>query len=72
MWQRSRAGRLCLGHKVHRIRSVDGPEGSLKVISFQCCVMDRALRAVGIMPQGLALLTLCYSSCRLHPQKQTV
>lgn len=70
MWWRSRAGRLCQGHKEHRIRSVPGLEGTLKIISLQCCVMDKALRAVGIVPQGLALLTLCRSSCRLQPQKE--
>lgn len=62
---------LCQGllHKEHRIR-VAGLEATLKVITFQHHAMDRALRAVGIVPQ--ALLTLCCSSCSPQPQKQTL
>lgn len=62
---------LCQGllHKEHRMR-VAGLEGTLKVISFQCHAVDRALRAVGMVPQ--ALLTLCCSSCSPQPQRQTL
>lgn len=62
---------LCQGllHKEHRIR-VAGLEATLKVIAVQHHASDRALRAVGIVPQ--ALLTLCCSSCSPQPQKQTL
>lgn len=41
-----------LGHKEHRMRSMAGLEGTLKVISFQPCVMGRALRAVASCPKA--------------------
>lgn len=79
--QRSGAGILCQGlvHKEHRIRMVE-LKRTLKVIYFQHCATYRAvgtqgtqvLRAVDIVPQGLALLTLCCFSCSLQPQKQTL